>query len=139
MSELIVICAVLGLLAVILVLMPFAFGVGGRLQSASADDDDAILIARRDAILNRWLRDEAASLSGEITAREWRQRQRYLTSRYVDTVRRLAWLRSSLGMLFASILLSQALSGPFSHVGVASAQVSLAPKQLWVLKPGVIR
>jgi hypothetical protein len=131
MAELIVVAAGIGILAIGAVLAPFIYGAGGLLQDAAASDDSATLEARKEAILSRWLRDEAAAAAGEITATEWKQRQRYLTSRYVDAARRLAWLRSNIGGMIFILFVSQC-----ADVRAAFAQVSLAPKQLWVIKPG---
>jgi hypothetical protein len=131
MSELVIIAAIVGLIAICVVLAPFVFGAGGSLQNASATDDEATLQTRKDAILSRWLQDEAAAAAGEITATEWKQRQRYLTSRYVDAARRLAWLRS-----FSALILAAVMTGAFMTAGPASAQVTVAPKQLWVIKAG---
>lgn len=94
MSELIILCSVLILVVLVAVLGPFFYGTGGLLQDASVSDGLDELELRRSALLKRWLRDEAAFNSGEITKTEWSQRRRYLTARYVDVSRRLAWLKS---------------------------------------------
>lgn len=94
MNELILICAVIGVLGLSAVLWPFFAGEGGQLQDAASNDKESDLEARQKAILQRWLKDETALSSGEITQTEWTQRQRYLISRYVDTTRRLGWLRA---------------------------------------------
>lgn len=95
MSELVFLCAGISLIVLSVVLLPFKLGQGGFLQDASASDSSQDLEARLTALLQRWLKDEAAFSSGEITQTEWRQRQRYLTARYVDTSRRLDWLTAS--------------------------------------------
>jgi hypothetical protein len=95
MSELVFLCAGISLVVLSVVLSPFKFGQGGFLQDASASDSSQDLEARLTALLQRWLKDEAAFTAGEITQTEWRQRQRYLTARYVDTSRRLDWLTAS--------------------------------------------
>jgi hypothetical protein len=94
MSELIILCSVLILVILLAVLSPFFSGAGGLLQDASVSDGLDELELRRSALLKRWLRDEAAFNSGEITKTEWSQRRSYLTARYVDISRRLAWLKS---------------------------------------------
>lgn len=94
MSELIILCSVLILVILVAVLSPFFSGAGGLLQDASASDGVDELELRRSALLKRWLRDEAAFNSGEITRTEWSQRRSYLIARYVDVSRRLAWLKS---------------------------------------------
>ena len=92
MSELIVLCSIVSLTVLVVVLLPFKAGEGGLLQDASASDSPQDLELRLTALLERWLKDEAAFSAGDITQTEWRQRQRYLTGRYVDTSRRLDWL-----------------------------------------------
>ena len=94
MTGLLMICAFLIAMVMLAVLFPFFFGPGGTLQDASVTDDDAELDMRLTAILRRWLKDESAFERGEVSALEWRQRKKYLVSRYVDGARRLAWLRS---------------------------------------------
>lgn len=94
MNPLVVLCAVISVVVACAVFLPFFAGAGGLLQDASASDDIATLMSRESAILERWIRDEAAAASGEISSVEWRQRQTYLTSRYVDVVRRISWLKS---------------------------------------------
>lgn len=95
MSELIVLCSVVGVLVLVAVLFPFLVGDGGFLQDASTSDSVQDLELKLNALLQRWVKDEAAFLTGEITQTEWRQRQRYLTSRYVDASRRLDWLNDT--------------------------------------------
>jgi hypothetical protein len=94
MNPLLLICSFISLFIGIIVFLPFFTGPGGSLQDASASDDLSSLFSRETAILERWLRDEAGATAGEISAVEWRQRQRYLTSRYVDVARRISWLKS---------------------------------------------
>ncbi len=123
--------AVIGLVFLLIVLAPFFYGEGGSLQDASVTDSVGDLEARQDAILRRWIRDEQSAAKGEISSTEWTQRQRYLTSRYVDSTRRLAWLKAAKAILFVCALLAG-----FSP-REARAQVTRAPKQLLVLKPGL--
>ena len=94
MTGLLMISAILVAIVIFAVLFPFFFGPGGTLQDASVSDDDAELEMRLTAILRRWLKDEAAFERGELSVLEWKQRKKYLVSRYVDSSRRLAWLRS---------------------------------------------
>ena len=129
--SLILASAVIGLVFLLIVLAPFFYGEGGSLQDASVTDSVGDLQVRQDAILRRWISDEQSAAKGEISPVEWTQRQRYLTSRYVDSTRRLAWLMSA-----KTILVVCALLAGFSP-REASGQVTLAPKQLLVLKPGL--
>jgi hypothetical protein len=96
-TSLMIVCSVVASLVVMIVLSPFFVGEGGGLQDASASDSVADLQLRQTSILNRWLKDEAASGEGDISATEWKLRQRYLTSRYVDCARRVAWLLANEG------------------------------------------
>jgi len=93
MSELVVLCSIISLTVLVIVLMPFMTGEGGKLQDAAISGSTDDLELRLTALLKRWLKDEAAFNAGEITNTEWRQRQRYLASRFVDTSRRLDWLK----------------------------------------------
>jgi len=95
MNELIMICMLTAFVVFLLVIWPFFVGPGGLLQDASTSDSIAELDARLTAILKRWIKDEKAFESGDISRLEWAQRQRYLTSRYVDASRRRAWLQST--------------------------------------------
>lgn len=97
MTTLMLVCSVIASLVVMIVLSPFFVGAGGGLQDASASDSVADLELRQTSILNRWLKDEAASGEGDISATEWKLRQRYLTSRYVDCARRVAWILANDG------------------------------------------
>ena len=97
MTPLMLICSVIAGLVVMAVLSPFFVGLGGGLQDASASVSVTDLDVRQISILNRWLKDEAASREGEISATEWKLRQRYLTSRYVDCARRRAWIMANDG------------------------------------------
>lgn len=92
MNELVFLCSVISLLVLVAIFAPFKFGAGGLLQDASASDSRQDLELRLSALLQRWIKDEAAFAAGEISQTEWRQRQRYLTARYVDTSRRLEWI-----------------------------------------------
>jgi hypothetical protein len=130
MSELLIVCSVIGSATLLAVLIPFFKGEGGQLIDASVNDKPEVLEERKEALLRRWLQDEEAAQRGDLSEREWQHRQRYLTSRYVDTAKRLAWLRS-LGFF---LLMSLASMAAFSDSGWA--QVGVAPRQMWILKPG---
>ena len=92
MTELLVICGVVGLLLVAAVLMPFVYGAGGALQDAAGEQSMDVLRDKQRVLMERWIADEAAHTQGMITSREWTLRQSYLTNRYVDVTRRLDWL-----------------------------------------------
>ncbi len=92
MTPLIVVCLALVVTTVVLVMAPFGFGQGGLLLAASTNESVEVLRATQTEILKQWLSDEALSLSGSISEREWKLRQEYLMSRYVDASRRLDFL-----------------------------------------------
>ena len=94
MNPLVVVSILVCLVVLTAVFLPFVWGPGGLLQDAAVTDDVDTLRRREEAILQRWLRDEAAAVAGEISKTEWQQRQKYLTSRYVDLSRRIAWLKT---------------------------------------------
>lgn len=93
--ELLIVAGLFALLALFVVTAPFLVGEGGFLQDASSSDSERVLTGRQEAILQRWIKDELAASKGEISNVEWNQRQRYLTSRYVDFARRISWLKQS--------------------------------------------
>ncbi len=80
------------LLALVLVLLPFFKGEGGRLEDAASEDSVEKLKLRQEALMGRWVSEYRSFKDELITPREWRQRKIYLTNRYVDTARRIDWL-----------------------------------------------
>ena len=85
-------CGVIAFVALVLVLVPFVWGEGGHLASASALDNPASLQSTKDALVERFLKDERAFEKKEISAREWKARKAYLLHRYLDAARRLDFL-----------------------------------------------
>ena len=81
------------LLAVLAVVLPFFWGPGGILAAAATEDDPKVLEDAKLLIARRWSKDEAAFLRQEISSREWEMRKELLTNRFLDTARRLDFIR----------------------------------------------
>ena len=94
MNELSLVAIFIGVVVLIAVSLPFFMGEGGLLLDAAKNDSIENLEKKQKIILERWLTDEGAATSGLITPREWSMREVYLTNRYVDTTRRIDWLRN---------------------------------------------
>lgn len=82
-----------GIITLIVVMLPFFVGRGGRLAAASSIHSVGELVQIRQSILKRYLEDEQAFHSKAINRLMWDQRRAYLTNRYIDTVRRLDYLQ----------------------------------------------
>src|SRR6478736_5383730 len=89
-----VFASVLSLVAVIIILLPFFVGSGGRLQAAASINSIEKLEAVKKSILKRYIEDERAYDAKRINRLAWDQRKQYLTNRYIDAARRLDYLRS---------------------------------------------
>lgn len=87
------VAAILATVVVILLLTPFWFGPGGALQDSESVNSIERVERIRAAILKRYLDEEASVATGSISAREWKNRQQYLTNRYIDATRRLEYLQ----------------------------------------------
>lgn len=81
------------LVVVAALLLPFVVGKGGTLQAASTIDSPDKLEAIQEAILKRYLEDEKAFENNRLGQVMWQQRRQYLVNRYVDSTRRLDYLR----------------------------------------------
>lgn len=93
----IVIGSVLGGVLLLLILMPFFVGPGGLLAPSAKIDSVEQLQAMKNAILQRYIEEEAAQRRGDLSALAWRQRQEFLAHRYVDAARRLDFLEGQVG------------------------------------------
>ena len=71
----------------------FFWGQGGILAAAATEDDPKVLEEAKLRIAKRWSKDEAAFLRQEISSREWEMRKELLTNRFLDTARRLDFIR----------------------------------------------
>ncbi len=88
------VAAFTALVALIIVFVPFVWGKGGHLASASALRTPESLRLAKDTIVKRFVKDEQAFARKELSAREWRARKNYLVHRYLDVARRLDYLTS---------------------------------------------
>jgi hypothetical protein len=84
-----------GAVALIVLLLPFFVGRGGALQAGSAVNSPDQLERIKQALLKRYLEDEQAFQDKRISRMVWQQRRQYLVNRYVDTARRLDYLKHS--------------------------------------------
>lgn len=85
---------VTALVALLIVLAPFVLGKGGALQGASSINSPEQLEKIKQSVLRRYLEDEKAYQDKLISSSVWKTRQQYLTNRYVDTARRLDFVKS---------------------------------------------
>jgi hypothetical protein len=90
----IVFAASVSVLAVLIILAPFFFGKGGRLQEAASINSLGKLEAVKESILRRFLEDERAFEEKRISKMAWEQRRQYLSNRYIDAARRLDFLKN---------------------------------------------
>lgn len=82
-----------GIIVLVVLALPFVLGKGGALQESHSVNSVERLERMREAILKRYLEDESAHQKKLISASVWKQRQQYLTNRFVDTSRRLDFLQ----------------------------------------------
>ncbi|MCX6116698.1 MAG: hypothetical protein NT027_04095 [Proteobacteria bacterium] len=92
MNALMMISIFISIAGLIIVLLPFFQGPGGRLENASYLDSVDVLEKRQNAIVERWKVEHKNHMEGFLSAREWRLRKTYLTNRYVDVARRIDWM-----------------------------------------------
>jgi hypothetical protein len=81
-----------GLIATVLVLLPFVVGPGGQLAAASFEVSSEKLQEQKKAIIERFLKEESSFKNGFISRRTWAARQQFLTNKYLDASRRLDFL-----------------------------------------------
>jgi hypothetical protein len=81
-----------GIVLVSVLLAPFFAGPGGLLQSAASINSPEKLAGLKEALLRRYLADEAAFKAGQLSALAWQQRKTFLSNRYIDAARRLDFL-----------------------------------------------
>lgn len=91
------IAVLIGILLISAIVAPFFVGRGGLLAAGSSINSPARLHALKDAILKRFLEDEAAFKSGTLSKLGWEKRKAFLTHRYVDAARRLDFLDNTGG------------------------------------------
>jgi hypothetical protein len=81
-----------GLIATVVVLLPFFFGRGGQLAAASFEVSSERLQEQKNVIIDRFLKEETSFKNGFISRRAWAARQQFLTNKYIDASRRLDFL-----------------------------------------------
>ena len=86
---------VLSLILLSVLLAPFWLGRGGLLQAGSSINSPSELQAIKTALLKRYVDDELAFKSGNLSPLSWEQRKSFLTNRYIDASRRLDFLQHS--------------------------------------------
>ena len=84
----------ISLVLLLVVIAPFFMGSGGSLVSASTEESIDKLEAVSDAIVRRYLAEEADHNAKAISDGQWRIRQKFLVNRYVDAIRRSDYLKS---------------------------------------------
>lgn len=82
------------LVVLIGVTLPFFVGEGGLLSEALSVNSVEKLAKTQDLLLKRYIQDEKAFTSGEISKRAWQSRKAYIVHRYIDAARRLDFLRA---------------------------------------------
>lgn len=88
----IILSTAIGVALILALMLPFFAGPGGLLAHGSQIDSRERLLAIREALLKRYLDDEAAFKRGDLSVNTWRKRQEFLVHRYVDVVRRIDFL-----------------------------------------------
>lgn len=140
--------AAIGLLVIGLVLMPFFWGKGGELQDGAAVNSPEQLAEQKVALVQAYAEEEAAYQAGAMTEREWKARQAYILSRYIDAARRCDYLEfvRKAGLTIGLVLTT--LIGPFDGFGqTAYAQTDptnekapgafMGERHLMMLRPGL--
>lgn len=89
------ICVAIGIVLICVVLSPFMMGPGGMLAPGSSINSKEQLDALKQAVLKRYLEDEAAFKAGNLSRIAWDKRRNFLVNRYVDAARRRDFLESS--------------------------------------------
>ena len=89
-----VFATVVSLLTLAAVLSPFFIGKGGQLAAAASVNSPERLEAIKRTILERYIEDEKAYEEKRLSRLAWEQRRLYLSNRYIDTARRLDFIRS---------------------------------------------
>ena len=88
---LLMIVAVVALLAIV---SPMLRSETTALAASAAVNDVKKLTALKHEILERYLNDERAWQTKQLSARGWHSRQNFLVNRYLDVCRRLDYLDS---------------------------------------------
>lgn len=81
-----------GILLVVVLTAPFFLGHGGLLAASASINSPSTLRSLKEAVLQRYIQDEAAHKAGSLSDLAWERRKAFLTNRYVDAARRLDFL-----------------------------------------------
>jgi NADH:ubiquinone oxidoreductase subunit 3 (subunit A) len=84
---------VISVIVLVVIVLPFFTGKGGALASASAINDPSKLDGLKKAIINRFIEEEKAFESGDISSAQWNQRSKLLSNRYIDVSKRLDFIK----------------------------------------------
>ena len=86
--------AIIIVFVLLIVLMaPFFFVRGERLQDASSVNSVEKLEKIKESLLKRYLEDEQAHRKKLISDGVWQRRKAFLTTRYIDAARRLDFIQ----------------------------------------------
>ena len=77
----------------VIVILPFFTGKGGKLAAASTINDPGKLEGLKKAILQRYLDEEHAMKEGDISEQQWKKRSALLSNRYIDVSKKLDFLK----------------------------------------------
>ena len=83
------------ILGMVVILAPFFLADQKPLAPASAINSVETLTAVKKAILRRYVEDEKAFTNQVLSPRVWKSRKIFLMNRYIDTVKRLDYLKST--------------------------------------------
>lgn len=89
----VILCLLTSLLALAFLFIPFFIGPGGALSPHSAFINEDALQNVRKSLLAQYVKCEDLFTSGQISKREWEQRQLFLRNRFLDASRRLDRIR----------------------------------------------
>jgi hypothetical protein len=132
---LIYVVVLVGVALVVAVLAPFFTGKGGLLQAGASINSPSRLEATKEAVLKRYLEDEAAHKRGDLSRLGWEKRKEFLGHRYVDAARRLDYLKHVQAAAKGLVLLAVAFAS-FNALP-ARADVQVSARHLIILREGL--
>ena len=83
---------ILAVISLLVIISPMLSSKTTMLATSSAVNDVKKLTALKREILDRYLNDERAWQTKQLSARGWYRRQTFLVNRYLDVCRRLDYL-----------------------------------------------
>ncbi len=138
MTEILIVAGVFALLAIAATLVPFFMGRGGLLAAAGTVNDPKRLAAMKEAIVVRYVKEEASFERGDLSRREWERRSAWLRHRYLDVARRLDFLAKAGSASLVAILSFIAFHVlPLPSGYAASSMVTIGPRHAIMLRDGV--